>query len=113
MEDIKLLLGKRIRDLRKQRGLSQEELGWKAELHFTYIGAVERGERNCSIITLKKIAEGLEIDIKDLFDSPDHKTDTNKLKKEINNKVNLLSPQALTLLKEMLKLMDMDYHKTK
>ena len=108
MEDIKSLIGKRIRDLRKQRGLSQEGLGWKAELHFTYIGAVERGERNCSIITLEKIAKGLEINIKDLFDSPDHKTDINKLKKEINNKVNLLSPQTLTLLKEMLKLIDMD-----
>ena len=45
MEDIKSLLGKRIRDLRKQRGLSQEELGWKAELHFTYIGAVEEEEK--------------------------------------------------------------------
>jgi len=108
VENIKSLIGKRIRDLRKQRGLSQEGLGWKAELHFTYIGAVERGERNCSIITLEKIAKGLEINIKDLFDSPDHKTDINKLKKEINNKVNLLSPQSLTLLKEMLKHIDMD-----
>jgi transcriptional regulator with XRE-family HTH domain len=106
VEDIKSLLGKRIRNLRKQKGLSQEELGWKSELHFTYIGAVERGERNCSIITLKKIAKGLEIDIKDFFDSPDHKIDINKLKKEINNKVNLLSPQALIALKEILKLID-------
>lgn len=108
MEDIKSLLGKRIRDLRKQRGLSQEGLGWKAELHFTYIGAVERGERNCSIITLEKIAKGLEINIKDFFDIPFHKTDINKLKKEISNKINLLSPQALTILKEMLKHIDMD-----
>jgi transcriptional regulator with XRE-family HTH domain len=108
VEDIKSLLGKRIRDLRKQRGLSQEGLGWKSELHFTYIGAVERGERNCSIITLEKIAKGLEINIKDFFDIPFHKTDINKLKKEINNKINLLSPQALTLLKEMLKHIDMD-----
>lgn len=106
MEDIKSLLGKRIRNLRKQKGLSQEGLGWKSELHFTYIGAVERGERNCSIMTLKKIAKGLEIDIKDLFDSPDHKIDINKFKKEINNKVNLLSPQALIALKEILKFID-------
>lgn len=108
MEDIKSLLGKRIRDLRKQRGLSQEGLGWKAELHFTYIGAVERGERNCSIITLEKIAKGLEINIKDFFDIPFHKTDIKKLKKEITNQINLLSPQALTLLKEMLKHIDME-----
>ena len=106
MENIKSLLGKRIRDFRKQRGLSQEELGWKAELHFTYIGAIERGEKNCSITTLEKVARGLEIDIKDLFDSPDHKIDINKLRKEINNKVNLLSPQALITLKEILKLID-------
>ena len=107
MEDIKSLIGKRIRELRKQRGLSQEELGWKAELHFTYIGAVERGEKNCSIITLEKIAKGLQVDIKDLFDTRFHKTDISKLKKEINNKINLLSPQTLTLLKEMLKFIDM------
>lgn len=106
MEDIKLLIGKRIRDLRKQKGLSQEELGWKAKLHFTYIGAIERGEKNCSIITLEKIAKGLEIDIKNLFDAPLRQTDVNRLKKEINNKVNLLSPQTLTLLKEMLENID-------
>ena len=106
MEDIKSLLGKRIRELRKQKGLSQEELGWKSELHFTYIGGVERGEKNCSIITLEKIAKGLEININDLFDTPSNKIDINKLKKEINNKINLLSPQALIALKEILKLID-------
>jgi transcriptional regulator with XRE-family HTH domain len=108
VEDIKSLLGKRIRELRKQKGLSQEELGWKSELHFTYIGGVERGEKNCSIITLEKIAKGLEININDLFDTPSNKIDINKLKKEINNKINLLSPQALIALKEMLKFIDMD-----
>jgi len=106
VEDIKSLLGKRIRDLRKQRGLSQEELGWKSELHFTYIGAVERGEKNCTVTTLEKIAKGLEISIKDFFDSPFRETDINKLKKEMSNKVNLLSPQALIALKEILKLID-------
>jgi transcriptional regulator with XRE-family HTH domain len=106
VEDIKSLLGKRIRELRKQKGLSQEELGWKSELHFTYIGGVERGEKNCSIITLEKIAKGLEININDLFDTPSHKIDINKLKKEINNKINSLSPQSLLALREMLKLID-------
>jgi transcriptional regulator with XRE-family HTH domain len=107
VEDIKSLLGKRIRALRRQKGLSQEKLGGKAELHLTYIGAVERGERNCSIISLKKIAKGLDVDIKDLFDMPFHKTDISKLKKEITNKINLLSPQALIVLKEILRLIDM------
>jgi transcriptional regulator with XRE-family HTH domain len=106
VEDIKSLLGKRIRELRKQKGLSQEELGWKSELHFTYIGGVERGEKNCSIITLEKIAKGLEININDLFDTHSNKIDINKIKKEINNKINLLSPQMLIALKEMLKFID-------
>ena len=106
MEDIKLFLGKRIRDLRKQRGLSQEELGWKSDLHYTYIGAVERGEKNCSISTLEKIAKGLEISIKDFFDTPYRETDINKLKKEIDNKINSLSPKELITLKEILKFID-------
>jgi len=106
VEDIKLFLGKRIRDLRKQRGLSQEELGWKSDLHYTYIGAVERGEKNCSISTLEKIAKGLEISIKDFFDTPYRETDINKLKKEIDNKINSLSPKELITLKEILKFID-------
>jgi transcriptional regulator with XRE-family HTH domain len=108
VENIKSLLGKRIRDFRKQRGLSQEELGWKAELHFTYIGAIERGEKNCSITTLEKVAKGLEIDIKDLFNIPLHETDINKLKEEINSKLISLSPQSLMIIKQMLTLIDMN-----
>lgn len=108
MEDIKSLLGKRIRDLRKQRGLSQEELGWKSELHFTYIGAIERGEKNSSIITLEKIAKGLGISIKDLFDIPSHEPDINKLKNEIKDKINASSPQSLMIIKEIFKLTDMN-----
>ena len=67
MDDIKCLVGKRVRALRKERGLTQEGLGWRAELHYTYIGAVERGEKNCSIETLDKISKALSINIYDLF----------------------------------------------
>ena len=60
-------LGKRIRELRKARLLTQEELAELADLHPTYIGGIERGEKNLSIQSLLKIAEGLEIEIKDLL----------------------------------------------
>ena len=60
-------LGKRIRELRKARLLTQEELAELANLHPTYIGAIERGEKNLSIQTLLKIAEGLEVEINDLL----------------------------------------------
>ena len=48
--NINVLFGKRIRQLRMQKGLSQEELGYEAGLHRTYIGQIERAEKN---ITLK------------------------------------------------------------
>jgi len=59
--------GNRVRELRKARGLSQEELAGKADLHFTYVGAVERGERNLSLKAIQKIAHGLGVNISELF----------------------------------------------
>ncbi|QSR27259.1 transcriptional regulator [Nocardioides aromaticivorans] len=52
--------GERVRELRKPLGLSQEELGHRAGLDRTYIGGVERGERNISLDNIWKIAEALE-----------------------------------------------------
>lgn len=60
-------LGKRIRELRKEKGWSQEKLGFEVELHPTYIGGIERGERNPSVKNLAKIAKALSIKIADLF----------------------------------------------
>lgn len=59
--------GKKIQDLRKQLGLSQEELAYKVGFHRTYVGMIERGERNITLSNLKKLSKGLEVDIKDLF----------------------------------------------
>ncbi|MBT2285813.1 helix-turn-helix transcriptional regulator [Paenibacillus polymyxa] len=61
------LVGARIKVLRKEKGLSQEALGEKGGFHFTYIGQVERGEKNVSLINLGKIAEALEVNISQLF----------------------------------------------
>lgn len=52
-------LGARIRDARKMKGLSQEELAFQAGLDRTYISAVERGRRNIAVINLAKIARAL------------------------------------------------------
>jgi transcriptional regulator with XRE-family HTH domain len=56
-------LGKAIRKYRLSKGLSQEDLADKANLHRTYIGMVERGEKNITILNLKKICDALGIDI--------------------------------------------------
>lgn len=61
------LLGKRIRRLRKGLKISQEELGFRARLHRTYIGAIERGEQNVSVDNIHKIAKALKVSPKNLL----------------------------------------------
>lgn len=60
-KDPKKKLGERIRSLRKEANLSQEELADTAGLHRTYIGAIERGERNISLINIVQIARALRV----------------------------------------------------
>ncbi len=61
-------LGKRIRELREQKGLSQEAFGFQADLHRNYIGGIERGERNVAVLNLKKIAQALNVSLEELFE---------------------------------------------
>ena len=64
---ILLTFGERVRELRKEMGLSQEELSFKADLHRTYIGMIERAEKNITLGNIEKIAKSLNVDIKELF----------------------------------------------
>ena len=59
--------GKKIADERKKLGLSQEELAHKSGLHRTYIGAVERGERNITLVNAECIAMALNLELKAMF----------------------------------------------
>jgi transcriptional regulator with XRE-family HTH domain len=61
--------GERVRELRKQKGLSQESLALACDLDRSYIGGVERGERNISLINIYKIAEALGVKAKELFNA--------------------------------------------
>ncbi len=60
-------VGSRIRELRAERGFSQEKLAERSGLHRTYVGAVERGERNISLRNLQRIAIALGINLEALF----------------------------------------------
>jgi transcriptional regulator with XRE-family HTH domain len=61
--DILIVLGDKVRELRKEINLSQEELAHRADVHRTYIGMIERAEKNVTIINLEKIARALGVSI--------------------------------------------------
>lgn len=67
-KEILVRFGKNVRILRKRRNFSQEDLSFKADLHRTYIGMIERAEKNITLINIEKIAKALNVDIKELFD---------------------------------------------
>ena len=66
-EPILLSFGQRVHELRKKRNLSQEQLADMAGVHRTYIGMVERAEKNITLRNIKKIAKALDVNIKELF----------------------------------------------
>jgi len=98
MDNVRVLVGERIRNRRKERGWSQEKLGEKADLHHTYVGAVERGEKNASIDTLDKIADALDIEMVDLFTLTKGKMNVDKLRACIIEEVKESSPATLKLI---------------
>lgn len=66
-EPILLAFGQRVQELRRERGLSQEQLADLAGVHRTYIGMIERAEKNITLCNIERIAKALRLDIKDLF----------------------------------------------
>lgn len=61
MEDVRKKFGEQLRKLRQEKDLTQEELADKAGMHFTYIGQIERGQRNPSLVNLHKLAKALKV----------------------------------------------------
>jgi len=67
--DIKTKIGLRIKELRTEKNLTQEAVAWKAEVDRTFMNHVENGRRNISVESLEKIVFGLEMNIKEFFNS--------------------------------------------
>lgn len=66
-EKILIEFGEKVRFYRKEIGISQEQLAFKANLHRTYIGMIERAEKNITLINIEKIAIALNINIEELL----------------------------------------------
>jgi len=71
--DIKLMVGQRIKVLRKEIELSQEALALKAEVDRTYVTDVENGRRNVSVEILERLIKALDVSIADFFNSKEFK----------------------------------------
>lgn len=105
IKDLNKAFGLRIRNVRKKQGLSQEDLAEKAGLHPTYVGGVERGERNPSLESILKIASALEVSPSQLFRFEGVKTTLN-LDDEISQELlafveNLKSPTKRKILQTL------------
>jgi transcriptional regulator with XRE-family HTH domain len=61
MQDWRRIVGKNVRRLRQQKGMTQEELAFEAEIDLTYVGGIERGKRNPSLLVMARIAEALSV----------------------------------------------------
>ena len=73
MENIKFIIGQRIRNYRIQKNLSQEQLSELASCHPTYIGQLERGEKNATLESIQKVAQALDIPLSQLFEKIEEK----------------------------------------
>ncbi len=61
MQDWRAILGRNVRRLRQQKGLTQEELAFEAKIDLTYMGGIERGRRNPSLLVMARIADALAV----------------------------------------------------
>ena len=73
MSTITAVVGQRIRSYRQKANMTQEELAERAELHYTYIGQVERGEKNLTLSSLEKILDALDLSFSDFFEGFERK----------------------------------------
>ena len=67
MQDWCAIVGRNVRRLRLQRGMTQENLAFEAEIDLTYVGGIERGKRNPSLLVMARIAEALSVSLTKLI----------------------------------------------
>ncbi|MDI6738877.1 MAG: helix-turn-helix transcriptional regulator [Candidatus Edwardsbacteria bacterium] len=102
--NIKIQFGQRIRQLRKQQGITQEELGFRANLHSTHIGMIERGVKNVSLETIEKLSDALGVSISLPFDEGNIlKSSRETLIAEINGLMRKRDERTLRMLRNIIK----------
>lgn len=102
-ESTKKLLGVRIKELRKTRGLSQERLSGKIDIDPKHISRVESGRSFPSLDTLEKLANALQVEVKDFFEFAHEAKNTKELKEIINNLLKEVDDEQLRLVVKFLR----------
>lgn len=89
------LVGDRIKSLRKAKGWTQEQLAEASSLHYSYVGGVERGERNISLETLEKIVIALQVSPMELFrDELEADDDAKARRKAVDEYMSMISSRS-------------------
>jgi transcriptional regulator with XRE-family HTH domain len=101
--DSQKLLGQRIRSLRQARGLTQERLGELADLNYKYLGSVERGEGNPSLLVLERIAVALGVELSDLLRFVHEETNLKTLRKSLDHLLSSANVEQLQLACKLLR----------
>lgn len=104
--DTAVLLGRRIRALRKSKGLTQQELGAECGINYKYVGAIERGEENPSLSILQRISQGLGVEILELFRFSHEQRDPAKLRKDLIDTINQIGKSETEKLQLILKVIN-------
>lgn len=95
MEDLCILFGRRLRELRKLRGLSQEELGELAKVGYKHLGGIERGTKNPSLAVIERLAESLDVRPIELFRYEHQSNDPRVLKQQLEELVDSIEIEEL------------------
>ncbi len=103
------IIGRKIRELRKKKKLTQEDLGERAGLDYTSIGAAERGERNLSVRSLLRVAEALDADATYFIPTSKKlnvKTEKGERIKKIIDKLEILNEEHVELVEDFVEVLE-------
>lgn len=101
MEPLAVVFGRRLKELRKAKGMTQEDLGRAAKMDYKHIGAIERGVKTSSFTAIEKLAEALKVSYYQLF-LPSSRI-TTAVEKEVNALISDPSRVELKNVEEFLK----------
>lgn len=101
-EDRKKLFGKRIKELRKARNLTQEKLSEKMDISTNYLSSTERGTENPTFDMLMKYSDALDVEMSELLDFQ-HQAGSRELKAELNNLLKEVDNENLRLITRLIK----------